>query len=437
MSDFLSQEEINALLAANEELNNSEESSASGADEAPSTPKTASGEGHPSPLTAIEIDALGEVGNVSMATAATTLSTLLSKAVDITTPQVRVSTFQELAENFKTPYVALQIQFAGELAGTNVLVIGIREAAIIAKLMMMQEVTADFDATEINELELSAVSESMNQMIGSASTAISTMLGKFIDIAPPITTVGDGKDVDFSLLNKDEDIVQIVFRMTIEDLIDSEIMQIYSLESAKSIVKAMMGGFDTSPAEPEPSTAPSVQTPADSGAGQVNQTMQQQPMYDPSMQQQPMYDPAMQQQQMYQGQMPMQQGMYPGQMPMHQQGMYPMYDPYGAMSQKPQFATLGRPQRPNQPKNIELILDVPMEMSVVLGKAHRSVKQILSLGPGSIVELNKYAEEPLDIFVNGMLVGQGEVVVIEEKFGIRVNSIVSTKERAESLGGQK
>lgn len=500
MSDFLSQEEIDALLKTNEDINpSSDESSNENTESAEDSfnldelesaqggqglEDMAGGSGAldadefgvPTGLTAVEVDALGEIGNISMATAATTLSTLLGKAVDITTPVVSGTTYQSLINRFQTPFVALQIQFAGELSGSNVLVIGVREAVIIAKLMMMQEVGSDFQTEEIGELELSAVSEAMNQMIGSASTAISTMLGKLIDIAPPITTVGKGQEVDLSLLSKDEEIIQIVFRMTIEDLVDSEIMQIYSLESAKSIVQAMFGGlggdpapeasmFDSMPDEdmppvfqegplpsmPEETPAIFNPPPAEPPKAAAPPEQAQAPQQPGDMMPQPMPPGYGQPGMMPQGGYPqqpgdmMQQPMPPGygQPGMMPQGGYPMqpgygqpmyYDPQHTMPQRPQFVPLTKPQRPNQPKNIELILDVPMEMSVVLGRAERSVKQILSLGPGSIVELNKYAEEPLDIFVNGMLIGQGEVVVIEEKFGIRVNNIVSTKERAESLG---
>src|SRR6056297_1425175 len=195
-----------------------------------------------------EKDVMGEVGNISMSTAATALSTLLNKKVNITTPKVITTTFKELAANFETPYILLQVQFEKGLHGTNILLMNIKDASIIANLMMGGDGSNPNE--ELSEIELSAVSEAMNQMIGSASTAISTMLSRPVDIDPPFTQIWDNsEEMSLQGISNDTKIVRISFQLTIEDLIDSEIMQVYTLETTKGIAEIMLGGI--SAVEPE------------------------------------------------------------------------------------------------------------------------------------------------------------------------------------------
>lgn len=366
---FLSQEEIDSLLKKNADVN--------------TQPK--------SDFSDTEKDILGEVGNISMSTSATTLSTLLNKQVDITTPRVHVITVGELLKTFKSPYVILQVKFEEGLHGINILIMGIKDASVIANLMMGGDGSA-YNEETLSEIELSAVSEAMNQMIGSASTAVSTMLGRKVDIDPPHTHIWNNKeDTELKGIDNSKEVVSIIFKLTIEGLIDSEIIQLYEFETAREIIDVMLGSINSVPQkEPE---APQVQEPHSDARNEKRDELR------------------------------------------GTQAQYETPREYGRdiQVQRPQFTPFNETPRQNQPRNIDLILDVPMEMSVVLGRAQRTVKQILTLEPGSIVELNKYAEEPLDIYVNGKLIGQGEVVVVDEKFGVRVNNIVSAQERAETL----
>lgn len=364
MSDkFLSQEEINELLKKEASIKQ---------------------EAQEELLSSTEKDVLGEVGNISMSTSATTLSTLLNRKVDITTPRVNVTTFDEVVDAFEMPYVVLQVQFEDGLHGTNVLMMSIKDASIIANLMMGQD-GSTYNEDTLSDLELSAVSEAMNQMIGSASTAVSTMLGRRVDIDPPSTQVGSvNEKIEVKGLKGNSNIACTVFNMNIEDLVDSEIMQMYSLDMAREITGIMMGSLGNDDT-------------AETESAAVEQPVQPEP--------QPMPQPSQ-----------------------PQQASQPQ-----VQVQKPEFVPLSDNARNVQSRNIDLILDVPLEMSAILGRARKSIKEILALEPGSIIELNKYAEEPLDIYVNGKLIAQGEVVVLDEKFGIRINNIVSAKERVESL----
>lgn len=366
MSDkFLSQEEIDSLLRKNNSINNVNDID---------------------DLSSQEKDILGEVGNISMSTSATTLSTLLNRSVDITTPRVSITTFNDVVSSFELPYVILQVQFDEGLHGTNVLLMSIKDASIISNLMMGGDGTT-FNEETLSELELSAVSEAMNQMIGSASTAVATMLSRKVDIDPPLTQIGNHDEpIQIKGIEGDTNIACIVFRLTIGDLVDSEIMQLYTLNTAREISDIMMGSINTSPA-PKPTNAPQ------------RQEVFQEDEIDLEI-------PRQEEKREYEKKVQVQQ---------------------------PEFVPLKEKSIHTQSRNIDLILDVPLELSAILGRTKKSIKEVLSLEPGSIVELNKYAEEPLDIYVNGKLIAQGEVVVLEEKFGIRINSIVSAKERVETL----
>ena len=86
-----------------------------------------------------------------------------------------------------------------------------------------------------------------------------------------------------------------------------------------------------------------------------------------------------------------------------------------------------------QDRKLDLLLDVPLEVSVELGRSRLSIQNLLALGPGSVIELDKLAGEPLDILVNGRLVARGEAVVVNDKFGVRITDIVSRAERVARL----
>ncbi len=416
MDGMLSQDEINALLngmgTGLDEPGEVEEPSETAAQEL-------SGEDSFS-LTDSEKDAVGEISNISMGTAATTLSSLLNQTVNITTPKVDICTWDDLAHKYDRPCVMMQISYKEGLDGNNVLVLKENDVKIITDLMMGGAGVAN-DEEPLSELHLSAIGEAMNQMMGSAATSLSSMFDRKIDISPPVSNLVETyNDVDENLpqfLSKP--FVLVAFKMQIGDLIDSEIMQLYPKEFAEELLEMFMPKEEEAPAPPPPAPEPApqpqaAQTPppqADNQAGMGMQGMQGMPAQGMPMQGMPM-----------QG-MPM-QGMPMQGMPM--QGM-PMYGyPSGdvnvaAASFQPFSQDLS--QLTGQ-ENIGLIMDVPLEVSVELGRTSKSIKDILDFAPGTIIELNKIAGEPVDILVNGKYVAKGEVVVIEESFGVRITEIV-------------
>lgn len=390
MDGMLSQEEINALLAG---------ANADGI-------ANANTDGEET-LTDEQKDAIGEISNISMGTAATTLSTLLNQTVNITTPKVTYMNWQELADSYDKPCVFLQISYTSGLDGNNVLVLKERDVKIITDLMMGGP--GNVSDEPIGELHLSAIGEAMNQMMGSAATSMSSMLGKKIDISPPIANLVDLND------NNKKDIpeflqkrfVKVSFRMTIGTLIDSEIMQLYPFDFARHLYETFMhdavSGMTTSTKEAQP----------------------EQQASEPAPQPQPVQQPAPQPQQMAGTVPPQGYAMPPQGYAMPPQGYAMPSQNYENVNVQPaSFQPFTGGNALPGHENIDLIMDVPLEVTVELGRTTKSIKEILEFAPGTIVELNKIAGEPIDVLVNGKYVAKGEVVVIEESFGVKITEIV-------------
>ncbi|GAV22587.1 flagellar motor switch phosphatase FliY [Carboxydothermus pertinax] len=346
-NQFLSQEEIDALLKGT--VGESQESESQGSAEV---------------LTAEEKDALGEVGNISMGSAATSLSQLVGRKVTITSPRVEVSNEKEFFANFLEPYMVIEVEFTEGLTGKNILIIKEHEVGVIANLMMGGDGT---QTGEITELEQSAAREAMNQMIASSATALSEIFKRKINISPPKSQMVNSRERDIYEPFGGKEIVVIYFKMQIEDLIDTEIMQIMEPATAKEVAKMLLdklyGGM-----EPEPTVEyrESVKESKERVEGK---------------------------------------------------------DKHG----NEEYLNL-----PSDEK-LELILDIPLKVEVVLGRTRRPIKEILSLGPGAIIDLDRLLDEDVEVLVNGTLVARGEIVVVGENFGVRINQILSPRERLSKI----
>ena len=355
-------------------------------------------------LSDVEKDAVGEISNICMGSAATTLSTLVNEKVVITTPVVSLVTLNELSSKFGRPCVFVQIAYIEGLDGSNVLILDERDVKVITDLMMGGD--GSNVADELSDLHLSAISEAMNQMMGASSTSLSSMLERKVDISPPKASLLDLSDSiqDEMTSFLDGEFVMVSFKMEIGDIVDSQIMQLYPVDFAKDLYQKFVGESAEVATTNKAAEAPSPE-PA---------PLQQQ-------EQAPMQQNIPQQQAMPQG-MPQQQVAMP--QGMVQQPMYGMPMP-DVNVQPVQFQQFNQAIVPlNQQENIDLIMDVPLEVTVELGRTNKSIKEILDFSPGTIIELNKLAGEPIDVLVNGKFVAKGEVVVIEENFGIRVTEIV-------------
>ena len=367
MDGVLSQKEINALLNNSDDVDVSAEET----------------------LTESEKDAIGEISNISMGTAATTLFSLVNRKVEISTPVVSFCSWDDIVAQYERPCVFIKIAYTVGLDGSNLLVLKENDVKIITDLMMGGDGT-NTDG-ELGELHLSAISEAMNQMMGSAATSLSSMLNKTIDISPPSANVVDLKEnldegeIDEFLSGR---FVKISFKMEIGDLVDSEIMQLYPFSFARAMCTGVSQNMamdsdsikedGTPEAQPEQTVSQPEQTET-----QTQTTAEGQPMMGQPMMGQVNVQPA-------------------------------------------QFSAFGMiPAGVYQPENIDLIMDVPLEVTVELGRTSKSISEILDFGPGKIIELNKIAGEAIDVLVNGKYVAKGEVVVIEESFGVRITEIVT------------
>lgn len=381
MSDMLSQEEIDALLSG-------------------SSINTISSKEGTNYFTDVEKDTIGEIGNISMGTAATTLSMLLGHKVTITTPKVSVITMQSLSQHYPIPFVAVDVRYKEGIQGMNLLIIKIEDVKIITDLMMGG--SGVVSEGPLSELHLSAISEAMNQMVGSSSTSLSEMFFKKIDIHPPRAFEMDLQSEDASQIFSDdeEQLVRISFKLEIEGLVDSEIMQLIPLDFAKEMVSLLM---------PKDDMSLDMETTATTEDKNRNK---------------------------YQ---PMDSDKEVENVILHTTHSNEFYNEKSTNSrvqvnekinvQPVQFQSFEQDNYKGMPENIALIQDVPLKVTVELGRTVKRINEVLEFGPGTIIELDKLVGEPLDILVNGQYVAKGEVVVIDENYGIRITDIVNPNKR--------
>lgn len=385
MDGMLSQEEINALLG---------NVNSDGGDAAPAS---ASG----NVLTAQEQDAIGEISNICMGTAATTLYSLVNQKVTITTPSVSISTWDELVADYVKPCVFINISYKEGIEGNNVLILREDDVKVITDLMMGGDGTNLVD--ELTDLHLSAICEAMNQMMGSSATSLSSMLNQKIDISPPsadlVNLTDEIDEFKFGMFHNNS-FVKVFFRMEIGDLVDSSIMQLYPVDLAKELYNKFKSNQEEEVPAPAVKETPAPASPQP--AAPAPEPVQNTAMYQaPPMGQPMMGQPA--------------------------QGVpYNYAPPVQDVNVQPvQFQPFNAAFNPvTQQENIDLIMDVPLDVTVELGRTSKSIKEILEFAPGTIIELDKIAGEPIDVLVNGKLVAKGEVVVIEESFGVRVTDII-------------
>ncbi len=326
-------------------------------------------------LSVIEQDTLAEIGNISMGSAATVLSTLVNHKVRITVPKVYVSTAKTVAESYPIPCVVVNVAYVQGLQGANVLVIRESDALVIANLMMGGDGTNV--PSELDELYLSAVTEAMNMMMGSAATAMSELFGRPIEISPPVTSWRDlAQDPLNPEIPEDDPIVVVAFRMEIENLVDSTMLQIIDIEFARDMVRALM-----------PQEEPQAPAATETAVAAEWADLKKQPVQSAAPPEPPAAPPT---------------------------------------AEKQAHFDLGN-------VNIDLIRDIPVQVRAILGRTKMSIDNILRLGPGHIMELESLHGEPIDLYANDTLIARGEVVVVGEQFGVRITEIATPQDRITSV----
>lgn len=386
--DMLSQEEIDALLKGDTNTVNDENSAVE-------------------ELGSIEKDAIGEIGNISMGTAATTLSTLLNKKVVITTPKVDVTNVKRLSDEYPVPFVAIDVSYKSGLEGANVLILKVDDVKIITDILMGKD-EIDLER-ELTELDLSAVSEVMNQMMGSAATSLSEIFNKKVNIEPPKSyqiTFDEAKD-RIEILKNNQSVVKVSFRMIVGDLIDSQIMQLIPIEFAKNIVNILLGDSDEDIDENEVLDEVVIDKNEDETKTQHYEDTQYKKIEDKKTEDN--YSD-------FKG---------------SPSGESIEKDINTVTVKKPVFETFDKKPNVSYNESIELVGEIPVEITVELGRTTKKIGEILEYGPGTIVELDKLVGEPLNIFANGKFIAKGEVVVIEDSFGTRITDIVNPYKKYE------
>lgn len=345
-----------------------------------------------------EKDALGEIGNISMGTAATTLFTLLGQKVIITTPKVDVTTMREISEQYPIPFVAVNVKYKQGLKGSNLLILKSQDVKVITDLMMGGD-GKNIDR-DINEMDISAISEAMNQMVGSSCTSLSELFSNMIDIEPPNAFQIDLNEASFDIdiFNYDEAIVKVSFKMIVGDLIDSEIMQLIPLNFAQDMVNQLIRkGEDKNTNE--------VSKVEDFISSNENNNITFEP---PKKENKPFIDQLEYDRNLEKANNIKQTPVNVEKFELHQfeSNENKVYN-----------------------ENIELIHEIPIDITVELGRTTRKIGEILEYGPGTIIELDKLLGEPLEIYANSKFIAKGEVVVIDDNFGIRITDIISPSKR--------
>ncbi len=368
-------------------------------------------------LSPMQKDALGEIGNISYGTASTALSELLNKRVTIDTPTVVLTTQKELKQQHPLPYVLVEVDYKTGLVGSNVLILKVSDAAIIADLMMGKD--GSNPKQNLDQIELSAVGESMNQMVGNAATSLSTLFGQRIDVDPPRIKIVDLANDESIVrdLDLDSPVVVVSFKLQIDGLVDSELMLVVTYDLAIELSDRLIAETQIAAASATSSVTPTVAPiPTPEIAAQAYE-----PIAQPSASQS------------------MAEPVYPAPAATAVPAPTPINSSYRTevktpvMVQPAQFGPINNGKTSKETGNIGLILDVPLQVTVELGGTRMKIKDILDLGIGSIIELDKLAGDPVDVYVNGKMIAKGEVVVIDENFGIKITDIISPIERANTL----
>jgi len=385
MGDMLSQAEIDALLGDGSEA------------------EDAAGMEGGIMLSDEQKDVLGEVGNISMGTSATTLHALLSQKVMITTPRVEILTWDRLSQKYDRPCVGIRVDYTDGLRGSNLLILKEEDVKVISSLMMGGDGESGV-MEAINEIDLSAISEAMNQMIGSAATSLSSLIKSRIDIETPTAFMLDFNDSSSfdNVAFAGDTVVCVAFRIEIGTLIDSDFMQILPGGFALEMVDMVKNDATTKPAvvQPVEKAAPASAAPAPASV-----TPRPAPAQTPA--------PA-----------PTMAAPIPVPASYHQAASM-----QNVNATPVQFQSFDMNAVQQQKENIGIIMDVSLEVTAELGRTSKKIKEILEFTPGSILELDRLAGEPIDIMVNGKFVAKGEVVVIEENFAVRVTEIVNAENR--------
>ena len=377
----------------------------------------------------MEIDAIGEILNISLGSSATAASTMLDRRVDITTPNVRVLNYQEFEFSSLEPAIVVEITYVSGLEGSNIMILKRNDIKTILEILMSTEYSDE--EFQLDEIAISAVSELMNQMMGASATALSEFLGKSVNISTPRAfEIKNSDEFKEAYFDQTEPLVVVMFDLTIGENAASQFMSVLTIPLAKEIIKSFglsEDGFeapeDKGPyIEPQTEAAPVPDVPpaAPAPAPEAAPAPPPPPEYAPAP---PAYGPA-----------PPPYAPAPGYAP---PPYAPGYAPPPGYYQDPKVINV-EPQRTgykanrafveSEPANLDLIMTVPLQVSVEIGRTKKQVKEIMDFTKGSLVVLDKLAGDQVDIYVNGQRFAKGDVVVVDDSFGVKITEILDSVE---------
>jgi flagellar motor switch protein FliN len=335
----------------------------------------------------LEKDTISEVGNISLGSSATALSVILDKVVEITTPRLSILKVRDIQEKYPIPCVLVEVDYISGLEGSNMLLVKKSDAMIIAS-MMMGDLYEGLEG-KLSEIEMSAVQEAMNQMMGSMATSMSDLFQRPVDISPPsmrLIDLGDDQ-VMLSDLNPEDDVVHVEFRIKVEEIIDSVMFQVIPLDFARRMAGQLLYGNSASAAEP-PAAHWQDHDHINSATSHNSETKPEICFEEPLEE--------------------------------------------NAYKSGNLFSEAKTPLSVDLQK-LELVKDIPMDVTVVLGSARIPLGRLFSLGRGGIVDLDCSVSDPVEIMANDRLLAKGEVVMINDQLGVRITEI-QFEEVIESYG---
>lgn len=341
-------------------------------------------------LTPIQVDAIGEIMNISLGSSATSMSNMLDRRVTITTPVVSINTADNIEVERLEPAIGVEINYIAGISGTNIMVWKEKDVKAIVGILLGTDFSDPETPFVMDEMSVSAICEIMNQMMGASATALSQFLGRTVDISPPASfQITDVEEFKQKYYGEDEEIVQVAFTLMIADLVESEFISVLPQELALELIASFAAEEEPEAApepEPEPEPAPAA---APAPAPQPAAAPASAPQPQPRRQQARTIVPVSAEQ--------------------------PVYDSFDD--------DIYLTEAENQ--NLGMVMAIPVEVTVEIGRVKRKIKDILDFQSGTIIELNKQAGAPVDIFVNGQPVAKGDVVVIDDNYGVRITEVSS------------
>lgn len=345
-------------------------------------------------LTSDEADTIGEILNISMGAAATAISIMLNKQVNITTPVVKHIKNDDFNYKELEPAIGVEINYTHGLHGSNLMIMSVADVkAIVASLLGEDSSVIE----ELDEMHTSALGEVMNQMMGSASTALASFFDKGVDISPPNVVNPREFYEKFFEAQDNDSVVTVSFKFVVDDLLDSQFITVLPMEFAKEIVANAMNFDKSTTVEPE-----SIYDETVTGHTQIQQPVFAEPKAAPAK---------------------------PKPQPQRVESAPPK--PKKNVSvQNIHFDSFDDDDVENDTPdqmNLDLVMGVEVVVTVEIGHTKKLVKDVLNISKGTIIELDKQAGEPVDIIVNGQLIAKGDVVVIDDNFGVRITKVLNGK----------